>query len=252
MAYTVKAVAELAGITVRALHHYDRLGVLKPATATSSGYRLYTEADLERLQQVLFFRELGFGLKEIKAIVDNPGFDRGEALRSHRRLLMEKQQRLERLIRSVDRTIDSMEREIPMDEQKMFEGFDEAKLEEYRKEARARWGSEKVDESDRRTSKYTKEDWAEIRAESEAISLGLAALMDRDPADPEVQALVERHYRQINERFYNCSLEIYRGLGDLYIDDARFTANYERIKPGLAQFMRAAMHAFCDRQTAKA
>ena len=210
------------------------------------GYQIYTSVDLERLQQVLFFRELGFSLREIREIVDSPSFDRSQALRSHRRLLVEKRERLDRLIQSVERTLDTMERGETMKASEMFEGFDTKQLEEWREEARERWGSEKVDESWRRASKYTKEDWAAIQAEGQLILDGMAARMDRDPADPEVQQLVHLHYRQINERYYDCSLEVYRGLGDLYVNDPRFTANYDKVKPGLAAFTRLAMRAYCD------
>jgi len=141
MAYTVKAVADLAGVSVRTLHHYDQIGLLRPAAVSVSGYRLYTDAELERLQQLLFFRELGFSFQDIKAIIDSPSYYRREALITHRRILLEKQNRLARLIQSVDRTINAMERGVQMDKNAMFEGFDESKIEEYRKEAQARWGS---------------------------------------------------------------------------------------------------------------
>jgi DNA-binding transcriptional MerR regulator len=249
MAYTVKAVADLAGITIRTLHHYDEIGLLKPANVTDSGYRLYTEADLERLQQVLFFRELGVALSDIKSIIDSPGFDRREALRSHRKLLVERKVRLDRLISSVDRTLDALERGIRMDEKELFDGFEPA---EYAEEAKQRWGqTEAYKQSRERTQKYTKPDWEQIGAESKAINEGLAALMDRSPSDPEVQELVRRHHQQINDRFYTCSTEIYRGLADMYVADQRFAANYEKVKPGLTEFLRAAMHAYCDKLEGK-
>jgi DNA-binding transcriptional MerR regulator len=245
MAFTVKAVSGLAGISIRTLHHYDEIGLLKPTQKSASGYRLYTEWDLERLQQILFFRELGFSLREIAAIIDRPGFDRRQALLAHRQLLAERQERLRRLIRSVDRTLEAMERSIPMDEREMFDGFDQAKYEE---EARQRWGRTRAfEESVERTKKYTKAEWAAIQQESEQIEQGLAALMDRDPADPEVQEWIRRHHQQLNDRFYTCPPEMYRGLGDLYVQDERFTAHYDKLKPGLARFMQAAMHAYCDR-----
>ncbi len=247
MPYTVKSVADMAGVTVRTLHHYDRIGLLRPASVSPSGYRLYSEADLERLQQILFFRELGFGLGEIKTIMDNPGFDRREALVAQKRLLLEKQRRIERLIASIETSIDAMERGTELDKDKMFGGFDESKIKEYTEEARARWGNENVDESIRRSSKYTKAEWAEIMSEGQSYTVGIAALMDRDPGDPEVQKLIERHFRLINDRFYTVTPEIFRGLGDLYVSDPRFTAFYDKVKPGLAQFMKAAMHAYCDR-----
>lgn len=249
MAHTVKAVADLAGISVRTLHHFDQIGLLKPIESTPAGYRLYTERDLERLQQVLFFRELGLGLREIKAIIDSPGFDRRQALLSHKQLLLERRDRLTRLIAAVDQTIKAMERGIHMDEKVMFDGFDQTKYEE---EARQRWGqTEAYKESLKRTQRYTKEDWAAIQRESGQIEQGIAALMDRSPSDPAVQAYISRHYNQINDRFYACPLEMYRGLGDMYVQDDRFAAHFEAIKPGMARFMQAAINAYCDEAASK-
>jgi len=249
MAYTVKAVSDLAGISIRTLHHYDEIDLLKPAQVSASGYRLYTEGDLERLQQILFFRELGFSLQEIKAIIDRPGFDRRQALLDHKRLLLERQDRLERLILSVDRTLDAMERGIHMSEKDMFEGFDQSKYEE---EARQRWGgSKEFEESTRRTKKYTKADWDAIKAEAQEIGVNIAARMDRDPADPEVQEWVRRHHQHINDRYYTCSLQIFRSLGEMYVADERFTATYDKIKPGMAQFLEKAMSIYCDRLEGK-
>src|SRR5687767_10541048 len=136
MAYTVKAVAQIAGVSVRTLHHYDEIGLLKPASHSAAGYRLYNERDLEKLQQVLFFKELGFDLKEIKRVLSDPDFDRRSALVEHRKLLLDTQDRIRRLIASVDRTLKAMQRGKPMNAT-MFEGFDAAKYEE---EARQRWG----------------------------------------------------------------------------------------------------------------
>ena len=251
MTYTIKRVAELAGLTVRALHHYDHIGLLRPAAHSEAGYRLYTEADLERLQQVLFFRELGFSLQDIKAIIDSPDFDRKQALLEHRKILREKQKRLAKLITSVDRTIDALERGTHMDEKEMFEGFDQAKMGEYRQEARQRWGAEVVDESYRRVGRLSKEEWAAVGAESEAINKNLAALMGRDPADPEVQQWIGRWFKLINDTYYDCTPEIFRALGEGYVADSRFTAFYEKYSPGLAEFMRAAMAVYADRLEGK-
>jgi DNA-binding transcriptional MerR regulator len=243
MAYTVKAVSKIAGVSVRTLHHYDEIGLFKPASLSGAGYRLYREGDLERLQQVLFFKELGFGLKEITRILSDPGFDRVRALTEHRKLLLERQGRLRRLIRSVDRTLKAIQRGKQMDET-MFDGFDAAKYEE---EARQRWGdSPAFEESIQRTKRYTKRDWDEIKKEGGEIVQQLAGLMGRPPADPEVQDWIGRHHRQINDRFYTCSAQVYRGLADAYVEDARFAAFYDKVKPGLARFMREAMHAYCD------
>lgn len=244
MAYTVKAVADLAGVSVRTLHYYDDIALLKPTSVSSAGYRLYTEPDLARLQQILFFRELGFGLHEIKEILESPDFDRKQALLMHRQALLERRAQLNQLISSIDRTIDAMERGVPMADKEMFTGFDNSK---YEAEVRQRWGyTKEYEESVQRTKGYDKNDWAAISKESAAINTALAALMDRDPADPEVQQWIGKWHRLINDRFYTCSLEVFRGLGDLYVQDERFTATYDNVKPGLAQFMQKAMHAYAD------
>lgn len=244
MAYTVKAVADIAGISVRALHHYDAIGLLKPANLSAAGYRLYSRADLERLQQILLFRELGFALGEIREVIDRPGFDRNQALRNHRQMLAERRDRLTALIESVDRTLATMERGGTMDEKGMFDGFDQSKYEE---EARQRWGhTDAYKESTRRAKLYTKDDWAAIKAEWDAIESGIASLMDGSPSDPAVLTLVERHRRLISDRFYDCTLEIYRGLAEMYVADDRFAAHYDAIRPGMAVFMRAAMLAYCN------
>lgn len=244
MAYTVKAVSDLAGVSIRTLHHYDEIGLLKPTESTASGYRLYTSEDLERLQQVLFFRELGFSLQEIKGIISRPDFDRRRALLDHRQLLLERQGRLERLIQSVDRTLQAMERGMEMDEKEMFDGFDHAQYEE---EARQRWGqTREYQESARRAKRYSKSDWEAIQQEGQQITLGVAALMDQDPSDPRVQELVRQWHQLINDRFYTCSTEVFRGIGNGYVEDSRFTAFYDKVRPGLASFMNAAMSLYCD------
>jgi DNA-binding transcriptional MerR regulator len=244
VAQTVKRVAEIAGVSVRTLHHYDEIGLLRPARVIASGYRLYSHDDLERLQQILFFRELGFGLEEIREILSRPDFDRRGALESHRRLLTERMERLERLVRSVDRTLKAMEGGVEMEGKDMFDGFDPS---EYEEEARQRWGhTAAYRESQRRTSAYAEEDWAEIRAEDAAIRAALASLMDRLPSDPDVQLVVERCRRLIQERFYNCPAEMYRGLGQMYEADPRFAANYDGVRPGLARFFHQAIEAYCD------
>jgi DNA-binding transcriptional MerR regulator len=248
MAYTVKEVADIAKVSVRTLHHYDEIGLLKPAGHSAAGYRLYDESNLERLQQVLFFKELGFDLKEIQRILSDPKFNRRRALVRHRKLLLERQQRVAQLIASVDRTLEAIKRRQPMNAN-MFEGFDAAKYEE---EARQTWGGTPAwDENARRWKKYTDRDWDEIKREGGEIVERLVALMDRKPDDAEVQKWIARHHGQINDRFYACSAEIYRGLADGYVQDPRFKGFYEHIKPGLAQFMSDAMKLYADSLDAK-
>ncbi len=258
MAYTVKAVAERAGVSVRTLHYYDDIGLLKPASVSASGYRLYTDADLERLQQVLFFRALDFSLQDIQSVLENPGFDRKQALLTHKKMLLERERRIRTLVRTIDRTIASMEGGAPMSADKIFDGLkelggpDAATLEAYKKEAYEKYDKKLVDESYRRTSKYSKVDWTAILKESGEITNAIAGRMEEGPGDAEVQRRVAQWHQLINDRYYPCSLEIFRGLGDLYVQDGRFAANYEKVKPGLAAFMREAMLLYCHRQEGKA
>ncbi len=251
MPYKVKEVAGLAGISVRALHHYDRIGLLKPEAIAPSGYRLYSDRDLERLQQIMFFKEIGFNLDVIREILDRPGFDRGRALRAHREVLLEKKRRLEEIIRTVDRTIGSLEEGFQMESKEMFTGFDMAEIEKhqakYADEVRRAYDPKVVAECERKTAKYTQDDWARIMARSSEIYQRIAAAMDRGPADPGVQAAVAEWRELISDSFYRCTPEIFRGLGDLYVNDHRFAGNIDKIKPGLAAFLRDAMHLHCDR-----
>jgi DNA-binding transcriptional MerR regulator len=251
MAFKVKEVAGLVGVSVRTLHHYDQIGLLKPESVSPAGYRLYTDRNLERLQQILFFKEIGFDLHEIKEVLDSPGFDRRNALYTHRELLLEKKNRLEEIIRTVEKTIDAMEGEMVMDTKEMFSGFDMGEIEkhqaQYAEEAKQKYeNSDAYQESMKKTAKYTKEDWAKIMADVNRIYQRIAALMDKGPADPEVQKAVGEWRRHITENFYNCTLEIFRGLGELYVEDRRFTENIDKVKPGLAAFLREAMCVYCD------
>ncbi len=251
MPYKVKEVAEMAGVSVRTLHHYDEIGLLAPETVNQAGYRLYSVRDLERLQQILFFRELGFSLREIKTILDSPGFDRKRALETHRDLLLQKKKRLEDIIDTVNKTIQSIEGGIEMGKNEMFEGFDMTAIEEHKKkyaaEARQKYGDAAVDAVERRTGRYSKEDWANIMAEHAAIHDKIIAAMDKGPADPQVQEAVGELRRWITDHFYDCTPEIFRGLGDLYVTDERFTANIDKRKEGLAAFLQKAIHDYCDR-----
>jgi MerR family transcriptional regulator, thiopeptide resistance regulator len=243
--YAVGHLARVAGVSVRTLHHYDEVGLLTPARRGPAGYRLYTIDDLERLQQILFFRELGFTLAEIRAIMLDPGFERRAALEAQQELLRQKARRLEKLIAAVGAAIHAGERGFHMNQSEMFEAFGDFDPAEYEAEARRRWGGTSAyKESARRTASYTKDDWLTIRREEDEIASGMAELASRDPAAAEVQELVARKWRLINDRFYDCSPEMFAGLGRMYADDPRFARNYDKLRPGLAAFMCDAMEAY--------
>jgi DNA-binding transcriptional MerR regulator len=252
MSYKVKEVSKLVSVSVRTLHHYDEIGLLNPEFVTTAGYRLYSDTDLERLQQILFFKELDFTLQEIKDILDSPGFDREKALSAHRNLLVEKKKRLERLIQSLDKTMEAIEGGLEMNKKEMFDGFDMTEIERhkerYAEEAKEKYGKgDAYKESMKKTSRYGKEDWARITAESEAINNRIIANMDKGIDDPTVQQGVAQLRQHITDNYYNCTVEIFRGLGDLYVADERFTANIDKNKPGYAIFLREAMHYYCDK-----
>lgn len=241
----VKEVADLVGISVRALHHYDEIGLLKPEKTTESGYRLYSNQDLEMLQQILFFRELGFPLKQIKEIVSSPSFNREEALKLHRRMLLDKQRQLEQMINTIDRTIQHARGEIEMTNEQKFEGFDFSSN-PYEQEARKRWGDEAVDKSNAKVGQMTKQEQEELAGSMNAIYAKLAAIRSESPESEQSQAAIKEWFNLLN-RMGSYSLEAFKGLGQMYVDDVRFTKNIDKFGEGLALFMRDAMAVYADK-----
>ncbi len=245
-ALRVGEVAGLAHVSVRTLHHYDRIGLLRPSGRTEAGYRLYTERDLERLQTVLLYKELGFGLGEIRDLLAEPGFGRREALRAQRAQLARRRARVDAMLALIDKTLAAMDEGIPMKRSDMFEVFGDFDPAEHEDEARERWGeTEAYEESARRTRRYTKDDWARFKDESDAVNGALTLLMDEGVAadDPRAMDAVERHRLLIDAWFYPCPHEMHAQLGRMYVQDARFTATYERIRPGMAAYLRDAIAA---------
>ncbi len=248
--YTVSQVAGLARVTVRTLHHYDEIGLLEPSQRSRSGYRLYSLSDLERLHQILLFRELGFSLDGIQQVLAATAFDRAAALRAQRGLLKDKVKRTENVIRAVDRALRALQRGETMDEKKMFEGFEDFDHSPYAQEAEERWGeTEAYKESMRRTKRYTKEDWAGIKAEAESVESRLAELLTAGarPDDEEAMDAAEAHRLHLDRWFYSVSHAMHVGLGQMYTADPRFREHYERRVPGLADFVEAAIRANAKR-----
>ena len=244
--YTVRQVAEMAGVSVRTLHHYDQIGLLKPAGRTSAGYRLYGETELLRLQQILLFRGLGMPLREIGELIDLPGYSSIAALRRHAERIDRERERLERLQRTIERTIIRMtEDETVISNEELYEGISPKQAEAWEQEARERWGDMAVDDSWRRIKGMTRERWQSYQEETADIPQRLAELMDRDPADPAVQAQIARHFESMRV-FYEPTPDIYRGLGMMYVEDERFTAFYDKTAKGLASFMQKAMDVYAD------
>lgn len=247
--YTVRQVAHLAGITVRTLHHYDALGLLTPAARSAAGYRLYGESDLLRLQQILFFRELGFPLEQVRAILEDPHFDQVRALEGHRQMLALEQDRLARLIATVDKTLARLtEDKMGMTDEELYAGFSQEQIERYKREAREKYGEQIVAESERRVKQMPRSHWEAINAEGEEATQKIAALAKagRRPEDPDVQAEVARHFHWVTN-FWQPNAESYAGLGRLYVENEEFRAHYEKYGPGTAEFMRDAMAHYAER-----
>ena len=239
----IQEAARLTGVTERTLRYYDRIGLLRPSGMTESGYRLYDDDALRRLQQILFFRELGFPLAQIGEIMDSPGYDRNDALRRHRALLIAERNRLNGLIELAERTLKG-------ESDMSFDAFDRSEIDRqrdaYAEEARERWGgTDAYAESEKKTAGYGKEQWAAIQQEADEIFAAFAALRGHAPDEPDVQALVARWQAHITRNYYACTKEILAGLGQMYTADERFIQNIDRAGAGTAQLMSAAIAAYC-------
>lgn len=241
----ISEVAKLTGITVRTLHYYDEIGLLKPSEITEAGYRLYSREDLEILQQILFFIELDFPLSQIKEIMNNPNYDKEEALKKQKELLIQQRQRIEGLIKLIEKRIEG-------DNNMSFKEFDMNEIEEnkkkYAKEVKERWGTSKAyEESEKKTSSYNKEKWGDINQETSEIFKGFAELRNSDPGSEEVQELVRRWQKYITDNFYTCTNEILSGLGLMYVEDERFKENLDKNGEGTAKLMAEAIKIYCSK-----
>ena len=245
--YTVKQLSKLAGVTPRTLHHYDEIGLLKPSRVGENGYRYYGEESVLRLQQILFYRELGMPLEDIKKIMGRRDFDVLGALYSHKEALQKQVTRLNRLIITVDNTIHHLKGTTIMSEKGLFEGFSEEQQEEYAAEAEKMYEPETVRESNRKWKSYSATKKEAILAEGNAIYTDMIAAMPNGAASAEVQAIVER-WRKHMDYFWTPNLDQLLALANGYNDDPRFKANFNKMHPQLAEFMREAVKVYVANQ----
>jgi DNA-binding transcriptional MerR regulator len=246
MSYTVGRVAEIAGVTVRTLHHYDEIGLLPPGDRTRAGYRRYLDADLERLQQILLYRELGFTLDEIATILDDPDVEARAHLRRQHGLLRDRIARLQEMVTAVEYMLEAQKVGINLTPEEKFEVFGDFDPDEYTEEVEERWGgTDAYAESTRRTSGYTKDDWLRIQTESgELMGRWISAFEAGTPAESQAAMdLAEEHRQQISKFFYQCTYEIHVGLAEMYLADPRFTAFYEKQRAGLTQYVHDSIMA---------
>lgn len=249
MEYTVQKLGNLAGVSTRTLRYYDEIGILKPARINSSGYRIYGTAEVNRLQQILFYRELGVDLESIKKIVTAPSFDGTSALKEHREKLLAKREQLDRLIANVDKTIAATEGRMTMSNQEKFEGFKQKMIDEnekkYGEEIRAKYGNDQVDKSNKKFKNMTQEQYEEVEKLSEELMETLKeALATGNPAGEIAQRAADLHRKWLCFYWDSYSKEAHAGLAQMYVDDERFTAYYDRINPGSAEFLRDAIFIY--------
>lgn len=245
MRYTVRQLANAAGVSPRTLHFYDGIGLLKPEAYGGNGYRYYGEAALLRLQQILFFKELDFSLAEIRATIDRPGFDLVQALHAHRETLRERAGRLARLIETVDKTILHLKGELEMTERDFYRGFSEEQQREYEEEIRQRYGDRELEQSQQRWGGYGADRRQAIQEDFARIVTALRDRMPLGAGAPEVRALVGQLHAWVGN-FYDCTLEVFEGLGHTYNQDPRFREMYETTYgPGVAEFLEQAIGAYC-------
>ena len=252
--HTVKQVARLSGVSVRTLHHYDEVGLLKPASVGANGYRYYGREELLRLQQILFHRELGFSLEEIARVLDAQGFDRVAALKAHRARLEAETKRYRQLVRTIDQTLAALEGDGTMEDKAMYRGFDPEKQAGYEKELVEKHGpsmQKHIDDAKAGMAGWKQADFDAMQAEADAIEAGMAkALADGLPADSAaVTALMRRQHAWIGKSWDKpAPAQAFKGLGQMYVDDPRFRERYDGRQAGLAEYMAAAMRSFAERE----
>jgi DNA-binding transcriptional MerR regulator len=246
MSHTVGAVARMAGITVRTLHHYDEIGLLSPGDRSAAGYRRYDDADIERLQRILFYRELGFGLDDIRMVMTDGAADASAHLRRQHDMLLDRIGRLKRMVAAVETAMEARTMGINLTPEERLEVFGDFNPDEHAAEVDERWGgTDAYRESARRTASYTKANWQRMKEESAEPVNRLVAAMRAGAAadDAEPMAAAEAHRQHISRWFYDCTYEIHVGLAEMYVADPRFNATYEKIAPGLAQYLHDAIVA---------
>jgi DNA-binding transcriptional MerR regulator len=251
MDYTVKALAELSGVTPRTIRYYDTIDLLKPATINASGYRIYGPAEVDRLQQILFYKALDFKLETIKKLLDAPSFDALEALKNHQQQLIEKQKRIQTLIATVTKTIKAKERGLLMNDQEKFEGFKKKLVEDneqrYGNEIREKYGDEVINQSYQKVKNMTKADYSAVTAlEQQMMNQLKEAFKTQDPGHPSTQAAVDLHRQWLSFYWDDYSKKAHAEVAQMYVADQRFKDYYDQQEPGLAAFLKEAILIYTE------
>ena len=239
-------VSKLVGISVRTLHHYDNVGILIPSRNLENEYREYNDSDIDKLQQILFFKECGFSLANIKDILDNPDFDRKRAFELQKKALLHEKKRIDSMLKTLDKSIQNMKGELVMSQKEKFDGFDFTNN-PYEEEARKIWGNKVVDESNARISAMSKDEKDEVAKSMDGLFRELGKLKDESPSSETAQKAIDKMYKYFNNNFgYGYTLEAFANLGKMYVEDERFTKNIEKYGEGLSVFLTEAMKVYAD------
>lgn len=251
MEYTVQKLGALAGISARTLRYYDEFGILKPARINSSGYRIYGQAEVDRLQQILFYRELGLSLEGIRDIITSPSFDGALALRQHHDQLLQRRQQLDQLIANVEQTLAHTEGRITMSNEEKFTGFKQKLIDDneqkYGQEIREKYGREAIEKSNRQLMNMTEEQYNALQQlEADMFASLEQAMEEGDSASELAQKAADLHRQWLSFHWDTYSKEAHAGLAQMYVDDERFTAYYDKRRPGTAEFLRDAVHVYTN------
>lgn len=253
MEYTVQKLARLAGVSARTLRYYDEFGILTPARVNSSGYRIYGQKEVDLLQQIMFYREMGVGLDTIKEIVNSADFDENKALNAHLVKLLAQRQQLDLLIENVKNTIEFKKGKIIMSDKQKFDGFKKKLVEDneqkYGKEIREKYGDSQVEASNKKFLNMTQEDYAEFeKLGQEVLDTLKEALATGEPAGELAQKAADLHRQWLSYSWGYYSKEAHAGLAQMYVDDERFTAFYDKVQPGMAAFLRDAVFVYTGKK----
>ena len=251
MEYSVNKLSKMSGISARTLRHYDDIGLLKPKRIASSGYRIYGREEVDILQQILIYKELGFSLSDIKVLLKSPEFSHEPAFSSHLLELHKKRARLDALIYNVTKSIAAMRGEITMSDKEKFEGLKQSLVDEnevkYGEEVRAKYGESTAHSSNAKVKALTKEQYDDLQRLSGELNDTLrAAVEQRDPVSDLAQRACEMHKKWLCYFWDSYTEDMHCGLAQMYVDDPRFSAYYDEIAPGCAVFLRDAIHVYCD------
>lgn len=243
--FSVRQLADMAGVSARTLHYYDEIGLLRPQRNPDNGYRIYDRAALLRLQQILFLRELGLSLEEIQAVLDQPDFNLVQSLEAHKEALHTRKVRLERLIQTVQRTINYLKGTIDMEEKNLFDGFSEEKQREYEKQVEEKYGNKYLNISQQRWGSYPEEKKKAILAEGNQVYLDMVKAIPAGPESAQAQEGIARWHQHMRN-FYDPTPEIMLGLGDGYNNDPAFREVFDRFHSELAPFMRESIRVYVE------